>query len=122
MGDLTGFQLKTLGALQNTRADIVESECFAHKVPGADGLISGYNDTSKARLQATLDVTIMCLCDDSHSNLLHGPEFDPGHPDAIGSVFSSVGYEPYTDKQIYDAEDTPMSYPFPWNISQLGHV
>lgn len=52
MGDLAGFQLEILGALQSTRADTAKFERFARKVLGADGLVSGYNDANKARLQA----------------------------------------------------------------------
>lgn len=78
MGDLAGFQLEILGALQSTRADTAKFERFARKVLGADGLVSGYNDANKARLQAALDATIVRLRDGSHFNLPHDPEFGPG--------------------------------------------
>ncbi len=122
MGDLAGFQLEILGALQNTRADTAKFERFARKVLGADGLVSGYNDANKARLQAALDATIVRLRDGSHFNLPHDPEFGPGRLDAIGSIFNSVGYELHADEQIYGAEDAPVSYPFLWNVPQLDRV
>lgn len=107
MGDLAGFQLEILGALQSTRADTAKFERFARKVLGADGLVSGYNDANKARLQAALDATIVRLRDGSHFNLPHDPEFGPGRLDAIGSIFNSVGYELHANEQIYGAEDAP---------------
>ncbi|HBO8682202.1 TPA: hypothetical protein L5B49_004454 [Pseudomonas aeruginosa] len=122
MGDLAGFQLEILGALQSTRADTAKFERFARKVLGADGLVSGYNDANKARLQAALDATIVRLRDGSHFNLPHDPEFGPGRLDAIGSIFNSVGYELHADEQIYGAEDAPVSYPFLWNVPQLDRV
>ncbi len=122
MGDLAGFQLEILGALQSTRADTAKFERFARKVLGADGLVSGYNDANKARLQAALDATIVRLRDGSHFNLPHDPEFGPGRLDAIGSIFNSVGYELHADQQIYGAEDAPVSYPFLWNVPQLDRV
>ena len=122
MGDLAGFQLEILGALQSTRADTAKFERFARKVLGADGLVSGYNDANKARLQAALDATIVRLRDGSHFNLPHDPEFGPGRLDAIGSIFNSVGYELHANEQIYGAEDAPVSYPFLWNVPQLDRV
>ncbi len=122
MGDLAGFQLEILGALQSTRADTAKFERFARKVLGADGLVSGYNDANKARLQAALDATIVRLRDGSHFNLPHDPEFGPAAWTPSVSIFNSVGYELHADEQIYGAEDAPVSYPFLWNVPQLDRV
>ncbi|MCI0753549.1 c-type cytochrome [Teichococcus vastitatis] len=116
LADFQGFVESLNLALTQTLAEPGKWDRFAAKILQAED-----NSTNRTMLQEALGQLVSWQTTQSRMN--QTPlRYGYGRLDAFGHIFNKVALVADSTNATPNPADAPVSYPFLWNIHQLGHV